>query len=135
MASNSFSLGRSIAVSLVDLLDFLVAALVAMKTLHYESILARAFIPGPYYLLPTLFVPHSTAFVASRHVRKGDYPARHCSKPRVKISWGSLRPMKTILVDGFSAAVHGLPGSAPIIMCTPWNNMRRLMPFMYRMPL
>ena len=37
--------------------------------------------------------------------------------------------------DGFSAAVHGLPGSAPIIMCTPWNNMRRLMPFMYRMPL
>ncbi|WP_251864364.1 hypothetical protein [Achromobacter sp. Marseille-Q4962] len=41
MASISSSLGRSIAVSLVDLLDFLVAALVAMKTLHYESILAR----------------------------------------------------------------------------------------------
>src|SRR5690606_9581569 len=47
MASNSSSLGRSIAVSLVDLLDFLVAALVAMKTLHYESILARACLPGP----------------------------------------------------------------------------------------
>src|SRR5690349_825985 len=34
MASNSASLGRSTGVSFVDLLDFFVAALVAMKVLH-----------------------------------------------------------------------------------------------------
>ena len=45
--------------------------------------------------------------------------ARHCSRPFKKISCGSLRPIKTILVFFFSLANHGLPGSAPIIICTP----------------
>ena len=58
------------------------------------------------------------------------FQARHCFSPAMKVSFGRLRPMNTILLDGVSWGSHFLPTSAPIIMWTPWNTMRRGVPLM-----
>src|SRR5258708_5876788 len=72
---------------------------------------------------------------AGQHARDSSYFARHSSSPARKMSLGSFLPMKTSTDAFFSALVHGLPMSPPIIMCTPWKTKRGGLPFIQRMPL
>ena len=52
------------------------------------------------------------------------FQARHCFSPAMKVSFGRLRPMNTILLDGVSWGSHFLPTSAPIIMWTPIEDRK-----------
>src|SRR5438105_15653683 len=72
---------------------------------------------------------------AGQHARHSSYFVRHSSSPARKMSFGSFLPMKTSTDCFFSALVHGLPMSPPIIMSTPWKTTRCALPFIQTMPL
>jgi hypothetical protein len=70
-----------------------------------------AFLAGGFFAAAMSCLPRPTSVGAGLRQR-----ARHASRPLRIASFGKLRPMKTILVEGFSSLPQGRPTSAPMSM-------------------
>src|SRR5471032_1578485 len=60
---------------------------------------------------------------------------KHCSSPRIKMSFGRFLPINTILLPRTSSSPHLAPRSLPISWCTPWNTTLRSAPCISSTPL
>ena len=69
------------------------------------------------------------------HYKTGTVYTKHCSKPRIKTSFGKFLPINTILLPRSSFSAHFAPRSLPIIWCTPWKTTLRSAPSISSTPL
>ena len=60
---------------------------------------------------------------------------KHCSSPRIKMSFGRFLPINTILLPRTSFSPHLAPRSLPISWCTPWKTTLRSAPCISSTPL
>ena len=88
------------------------------------------------YSRQTKALPSNAAARGTRcHHKTGIVYTKHCSKPRIKTSFGKFLPIKTILLARVSFSAHLAPRSLPIIWCTPWKTTLRSAPSISRTPL